>query len=61
MSFFIQILETSPRNTNHVHTYHLPETGSLMFHVLNDFRLQIGPAREGEEDRLVVSPYEADR
>lgn len=45
---------------NHVHTYHLPETGSLMFHVLNDFRLQIGPPNDrSPEGGLVVSPYES--
>jgi len=32
---------------NHVHTHHLPQRGSLMFHVLNDFRLQLGNPESG--------------
>ncbi len=36
---------------NHVHTHHLPERGSLMFHVLNDFRLQLGDPQSGVREK----------
>ena len=36
---------------NHVHTHHLPERGSLMFHVLNDFRLQLGDPQSGGREK----------